>query len=123
MTTFFVLLEKMKFAVDEGEWRAPLPPADGGGESRLKCLAWPSLEDMAAVFRRIASWRRMDEAGMLTGGTFRVGETLGETVWGFGRVTSNCDCDEVVLGLSSDSLGSLWVSFSLVLAFMPSVAG
>lgn len=115
----------MKFAVDEGERRALLFPADGGGECRLKRLAWLSLEDMAAVFRRMASCRRMEEAGRLAGGCFRVGETLGETtgvaVWGLGGVISNFD--KVLLSLSSVLLGSFGGSFLSTLICTPFVTG
>lgn len=77
MTTFFELLEKMKLAVDAGDFSMSPPSGDigdnisyspplilGNGveDGILKRVGRPSLVDMAAVFMRIASCKRIEGA-------------------------------------------------------------
>lgn len=77
----------MKLAVDAGEMGAMWLPVTGGGDNRLKRLVWLSLDvALAAVFRRMASWRLMEgfAGGWITGGA---GEMMGGSeldVWVFG---------------------------------------
>lgn len=47
----------MKLAVDAGELGEILPLVTAEGERRPKRIGWVSL---AAVLRRMASWRRME---------------------------------------------------------------
>lgn len=87
MTTFLALLEKMKLAVDAGDLCMSPPSGDLGDgaagsqtllladeeDLRLRRLVRPSLEDMAAVFIRMASCKRVEGALSVTGGALAVG--------------------------------------------------
>lgn len=88
MTTFFVLLEKMKLAVEAGDFCRSPPSGDFRDctpgspvlqlveeveERMLSRVGRPSLEDMAAVFIRIASCRRMEGALRITDGVLSDG--------------------------------------------------
>lgn len=70
ITTFLLLLEKMKLAVLEGDFRGSIGDV---GECRLSRDAGPSF-DLAAVLRRMASCRFMEGETVMGGGDFFIGD-------------------------------------------------
>lgn len=74
ITTFLLLLEKIKLAVLEGDLRRSIGDV---GECKLRRDAGPP-NDLAAVLRRMASCRFMDGEAVVAGGDFLVGDRTGD---------------------------------------------
>lgn len=87
ITTFLLLLEKIKLAVLEGDLWMSLGDV---GECKLSRGAGPP-NDLAAVLRRMASCRFMDGVAVMAGGDFVGGDVTVDTGgttrdWDLGRV-------------------------------------
>ncbi len=97
----------MKLAIDAGDFSTVVPLAvAGGGELRPNSFTWLPFEDIAAAFRRMASWRRIEGfAGEETMGG--VEETMGVGVWVFGCSPSGFECISMVLNCFSELCGVL----------------
>lgn len=82
ITALLLLLEKIKLAVLEGDFRGSIGDV---GECRLRRDAGLSF-DLAAVLRRMASCRFMEGEVAMAGGDFFIGETTAG--WDLGRAGS-----------------------------------
>lgn len=106
ITTFLVLLEKIKLAMLEGDlWMSP-PKGDVGPRGEV------GLFDRAAVLRRIASCRFMEGEVVIAGGDLFVGEggTVEEVCmtsadWDLGTVA----CETTIMGGDVD-VGEVMIS-------------